>query len=181
MAPSSPPGDVVGKITTGYQAWFTCDGDNSPMGGWWHWAPDRCKQICRENNGVISWPAMKYYPKGYNTGFAPCKDGSPAQLFSNYDESTVQAHFRMMADGGIDTAALQRFNPCGGEGPIRDAVTPFVQRAAQATGVKWYCMYDVSGWHTMAHEMKNDWATKMSAYASMPGYAFQNGKPIVCI
>jgi hypothetical protein len=125
---------------------------------------------------------MKYYPKGYDTAFGCLKDGSRAQLFSNYDEATVRAHFEMMRDGGIDTAALQRFNPCGGEGPIRDSITPFVQRAAEATGVKWYCMYDVSGWgDKMVDEIKRDWTTKMAAFAAMPGYARQNCKPVVCI
>lgn len=173
---------MVGKITAGYQGWFTCEGDNSPVGGWWHWAPDRLSNVCAKNCGFISWPDMKYYQTQFQTAYAPYPDGTPSRLFSNYNEQTVHAHFEMMRDGGVDTAALQRFNPCGGEGPIRDAITPFVQRAAEATGRKWYCMYDVSGWgKDMPWEIKNDWTTKMSAYVSKPGYAFQNGKPVVCI
>lgn len=39
-----------------------------------------------------------------------------------------------MRDNNIDTAALQRFDPTGGEGPIRDAVTAHVRPAAEATG-----------------------------------------------
>ncbi|WP_204044322.1 hypothetical protein, partial [Acrocarpospora phusangensis] len=27
---ASPPGDVVGKITVGYQGWFACKGDGAP-------------------------------------------------------------------------------------------------------------------------------------------------------
>ena len=30
----SPPGDVVGKVTVGYQGWFSCAGDGAPIGGW---------------------------------------------------------------------------------------------------------------------------------------------------
>jgi len=86
-----------------------------------------------------------------------------------------------MKQYGIDTAALQRFNPTGGEGPIRDAVTAKVRSAAEAIGVKFYVMYDVSGWTNMQSEIKNDWLNKMSAYASSPAYARQNGKPVVAI
>ncbi|WP_220182974.1 hypothetical protein, partial [Sphaerisporangium album] len=28
---ASPPGDVVGKITVGYQGWFACIGDGAPI------------------------------------------------------------------------------------------------------------------------------------------------------
>ncbi|MDX3853218.1 xylosidase, partial [Streptomyces sp. AK02-01A] len=32
---ASPPGDVVGKITVGYQGWFACIGDGAPINSWW--------------------------------------------------------------------------------------------------------------------------------------------------
>ncbi len=35
---ASPAGDVVGKITVGYQGWFACIGDGAPINGWWHWS-----------------------------------------------------------------------------------------------------------------------------------------------
>ncbi|HEY6785935.1 MAG TPA: hypothetical protein VI365_01365, partial [Trebonia sp.] len=35
---SSPAGDVVGKITVGYQGWFACIGDGAPINAWWHWS-----------------------------------------------------------------------------------------------------------------------------------------------
>src|ERR1041384_952954 len=28
---ASPPGDVVGKVTVGYQGWFACVGDGAPI------------------------------------------------------------------------------------------------------------------------------------------------------
>ena len=31
---ASPVGDVVGKITVGYQGWFACAGDNAPINTW---------------------------------------------------------------------------------------------------------------------------------------------------
>lgn len=179
--PCSERGDVVGAVSVGYQAWFTCDGDNSPIGGWWHWAPDRCGDLTDQNNAVISWPDMRPYAKTYPTKQGNQGDGRPASLFSNYDESTIMTHFEMIKFAEIDTVALQRFNPCGGEGPIRDAITPLVANAAARTGRKWYCMYDVSGWRGMAAEMTNDWTTKMRRFTSGDEYARQNGKPVVCI
>src|ERR1041385_5076065 len=35
---ASQAGDVVGKITVGYQGWFACTGDGSPINSWWHWS-----------------------------------------------------------------------------------------------------------------------------------------------
>ncbi|MCW2643545.1 MAG: hypothetical protein JWP76_5851, partial [Dactylosporangium sp.] len=35
---ASAPGDVVGKVTVGYQGWFACAGDGAPINGWWHWS-----------------------------------------------------------------------------------------------------------------------------------------------
>ncbi len=34
---ASPPGDVIGKITVGYQGWFACVGDGAPINSWWHY------------------------------------------------------------------------------------------------------------------------------------------------
>lgn len=174
-------GDVIGAVVAGYQGWFTCEGDGSPLKGWWHWAPDRLNKMCKGNCAVISWPDMRYYEKQHDTNFSPRPDGTPSRLFSNMDAQTVYAHFRMMQDAEINTAALQRFVPCGPEGPPRDITTMHVANAALATGVKWYCMYDVGGWHKMRTELPEDWTNKMAQYASSPAYARQNGKPVVSI
>ena len=86
-----------------------------------------------------------------------------------------------MQQNGCDTAALQRFNPNGGEGPTRDAMAQKVRTAAEATGRKFYIMYDVTGWTNMQSEIKTDWTNKMTAHTASPAYARQNGKPVVCI
>ena len=86
-----------------------------------------------------------------------------------------------MRENDIDTAALQRFNPFGGEGPTRDDMAGKVRSAAEANGRKFYIMYDATGWASMQSEMKTDWTTKMSAHTASSAYAHQNGKPVVCI
>jgi chitodextrinase len=178
---ASPPGDVVGKITVGYQGWFAAIGDGSPINGWWHWAQNWGQSPSPSNNAIVSWPDMRDYTTGYNTAFANLGNGQPARLFSSHDAQTVDTHFRWMQENGCDTAALQRFNPFGGEGAIRDAMAAKVRTAAENRGRKFYIMYDVTDWLNMQSEIKTDWTNKMSAYTSSPAYAKQNGKPVVCI
>lgn len=178
---ASGPGDVVGKITVGYQGWFACAGDGAPINGWWHWSQNWSQPPSPSNTAIKSWPDMRDYPRGYQTAFGNLDNGQPATLFSSYDQQTVNVHFGWMQANGCDTAALQRFNPNGSEGPTRDAMAAKVRSAAEATGRKFYIMYDVSGWTNMQPEIKVDWTTKMSAHVSSSAYARQNGKPVVGI
>ena len=178
---ASPPGDVVGKVTVGYQGWFACPGDGAPIGGWWHWSADRFQPPSPTNTTLESWPDMREFDHGYTTAYPNLGNGGPAQLFSSYDDQTVRTHFGWMQSYGIDTAALQRFNPFGDEGPTRDAMAAKVRAAAEATGRKFYIMYDVTDWTSMQTQIKTDWSTKMSAHTASPAYARQNGKPVVCI
>lgn len=178
---ASPAGDVVGKIVVGYQGWFACTGDGSPINAWWHWTQDWAQTPSAANNGIKSWPDVRDYTTTFQTGWPALGNGSPATLFSSYTDQTVNTHFRWMQENDIDAAALQRFNPNGQEGPIRDSVTAKVKRAAETYGRKFYIMYDVSGWTNMQTEIKADWLAKMSAYTSSTAYARQNDKPVVCI
>ena len=178
---ASPPGDVVGKISVGYQGWFACPGDGAPIGGWWHWSRDRFQPPSPGNTTIVSWPDLTDLTRGYPTAYPNLGNGQPARLFSSYDQQTVDTHFRWMQQYSIDTAALQRFNPFGDEGPTRDTMAAKVRSAAEATGRKFYIMYDVTGWTAMQAELKTDWTTKMSAHTASGSYARQNGKPVVCI
>ncbi|MBG0857088.1 lectin [Streptomyces spinoverrucosus] len=178
---ASGPGDVVGKVTVGYQGWFACKGDGAPINAWWHWSPNSAQPPSPSNHGITSWPDVRDYTKTYTTAYANLGNGRTPNLFSSHDQQTVDTHFLWMQQYGIDTAALQRFNPTGGEGPTRDAMTAKVRSAAEAYGRKFYIMYDVTSWTNMQSEIKTDWTNKMSAYTSSPAYAKQNGKPVVCV
>lgn len=178
---ASPPGDVVGKISVGYQGWFACPGDGAPIGGWWHWSRDRFQPPSPANTTIVSWPDLSDLDRGYPTAYPILGNGQPARLFSSYDQQTVDTHFGWMREHAIDTAALQRFNPFSDEGPTRDAMARKVRTAAEATGRKFYIMYDVTGWTAMQAELKTDWTTKMAAHTTSSAYARQNGKPVVCI
>lgn len=177
----SPEGDVVGKITVGYQGWFACNGDGSPINAWWHWTKDWAITPAVGNNGIKSWPDTRDYTHTYPTGWANLNNGSPANLFSSFSDQTVDVQFLWMQQNNLDVAALQRFNPNGIEGPVRDAITAKVKTASEKYGRKFYIMYDVSGWTNMQSQIKADYTNKMKAYTSSPAYAKQNGKPVICI
>jgi hypothetical protein len=178
---ASPVGDVVGKITVGYQGWFACTGDGSPINAWWHYTQNWAQAPSASNNGIKSWPDVRDYTSTFQTNWPNLNNGQPAKLFSSFTDQTVNTHFQWMQQNGIDAAALQRFNPNGQEGPVRDAITAKVKTAAETYGRKFYIMYDVSGWTNMQSELKTDWTNKMSVYISSAAYARQNGKPVVCI
>lgn len=93
---ASPVGDVVGKVTVGYQGWFTAAGDNSPQNSWGH-------------QNLESWPDVREYSKTYHTPLSNLGSGQPAKMFSSWDASTVNKHFQWMQQYEIDCAALQRF------------------------------------------------------------------------
>ena len=178
---ASPVGDVVGKITVGYQGWFAAQGDGSPINAWWHWTQNWGQLPSSSNNSITSWPDVREYTTTYATAWPNLGNGQQAKLFSSFNNQTINTHFLWMQQNGIDCAALQRFNPNGQEGPVRDAVTVKVKDAAEAHNVKFYIMYDVSNWTNMQSEIKTDWTNKMSAYINSSAYAKQNGKPVVCI
>ncbi|MEV7321266.1 discoidin domain-containing protein [Streptomyces sp. NPDC093970] len=178
---ASGPGDVVGRITVGYQGWFACTGDGAPIDGWWHWSQDWGRPPSRTNTNIKCWPDVREFTRTYQSSYANLGNGQPAALFSSYDQQTVNTHFLWMQQNAIDTAALQRFNPTGGEGPTRDAMAAKVRSAAETYGRKFYIMYDVSNWTDMQSEIKTDWTNKMSAHTASTAYARQNGRPVVCI
>ncbi|MFM0738684.1 lectin [Paraburkholderia xenovorans] len=177
----SPAGDVVGKITVGYQGWFAAIGDGAPINGWWHWSLNWSQTPSPTNVAIKAWPDMHEYAHGYQSGFSSLNSGQPSTLFSSYDQDTVNRQFSWMQQNEIDTAALQRFNPFSNEGPTRDVIAQNVRSAAEAYGRKFYIMYDVTGWTSMQSQIKQDWTSKMSALIASSAYARQNGKPVVAI
>ncbi|MDF2539513.1 MAG: hypothetical protein K0S76_2534 [Herbinix sp.] len=185
--PGPTGGDVVGKLTVGYQGWFNCSGDNSTIGGWNHWSGSGTPQPGNTNFEI--YPDMREYTATYATGYANFGNGQQAKLFSSYDQSTVNKHFEWMQTYNIDGAALQRF---GASGPMdgwkqnRDSVAVKVKNAAETYGRKFYVMYDITGmptntWHT---DIQSDWTNNVintMHLTDSSAYAHQDGKPVVCI
>ncbi|QEM11754.1 glycoside hydrolase family 71/99-like protein [Mucilaginibacter rubeus] len=178
----SPPGDVVGKLVVGYQGWFSATGDGSPNNHWVHWAGNAGGAAPSPGHQTFElWPDMREYTNSYQTGYANLGNGQPAKLFSPWDVQTVNVHFSWMQQYGIDCAALQRF---GAGNAQLDGIANRVKNAAETYGRKFYIMYDISGWNNFQSEIKTDWTNDIVGalhLTSSTAYAFQNGKPVVCI
>ncbi|HWC60969.1 MAG TPA: hypothetical protein VHC44_14840, partial [Verrucomicrobiae bacterium] len=86
-----------GLVMCGYQGWFRAEGDGSGE-GWSHYS----------NRGFLAandvhpdfWPDVSEYEKTYPSSLTN-KDGSTAYVFSSWDESTTDLHFRWMQQYGI--------------------------------------------------------------------------------
>jgi hypothetical protein len=170
----SADGDVVGKVTAGYQGWFTAAGDGSPTNTWGH-------------QNLECWPDVREYATTYQTTHPNLGNGQPAKMFSAWDQSTVNKHFEWMETYGIDCAALQRFcneiTPGSAIKDFRDGIAARVKNAAEAHNRKFYIMYDASGWGNL-QAIKDDWTNTITGSLNLlasPAYAKQNGKAVVSI
>ncbi len=179
-------GDVVGKLITGYQGWFACEGDDSPRERWVHWAQG--SSMPRPGYaGFDLYPDMREYTSTYQTGFANFANGQPATLFSSYDSQVVDKHFEWMAEYGIDVAALQRFGhslTSSSHKEHKDGIARMVKNAAETYHVKFYMMYDLSDWDNFQSEIKTDWTSTITGsldLLSSSSYAKEDGKPVVCL
>jgi hypothetical protein len=176
-------GDVVGKITVGYQGWFTAAGDDSGVSPpWWHWTDDRNTPTASDI-AIKAWPDMGDYANTYPTGFANLGSGAVATLYSDWDAATIDTQVQWMQTVGIDTIALQRFSDFRGTGQPRNVAAGHVRDSAEAHGRKFYVMYDITGWTTFDTDLPADWMQiigELNLTAS-PAYARQGGKPVVAI
>src|SRR5450830_474078 len=194
-ADPTPTGPVVdastldNKLIFGYQGWFACAGDGSPIdvagNGWRHWAPSATPVA--SNVTVDMWPDMRDVPAGEQckTGFT-MPDGSPAVVYSSWNRSTVSRHFEWMQNYGIDGVLLQEFvgeiAPGSIDRRFRDGVTANVRAGASAHGRTWAVEYDTSGAQDadIIRNVKDHWAA-LAANGSLtaPSYLHQNGLPVV--
>ena len=91
----SAVGDVVGKLTVGYQGWFDAQGSMSPRNRWVHWV-DHTDHPYKDNQKFDIWPDTREYTHLYQTGYAKLGNGQDAKLFSSWDSQTVDTHFKWM-------------------------------------------------------------------------------------
>jgi hypothetical protein len=184
LAAAPRVGDIVGKITVGFQGWFDAPADGSGIDPpWWHWTPDR-NTPTPSNISIRSWPDVRDLSRRYTTGFPALGTGQPATLYSDFDASTIDTQVLWMKNVGIDTIALQRFGDYRGTGEARNVVSASVRSSAEARGRKFYIMYDISGWTNFHSELPADWSTHIESelhLTSSSAYARQDGKLVVGI
>jgi len=185
---------ILGKTICGYQGWFNCYGDGSPVARWFHWS----NGTYQSNTGMPTAGAIKfevfpdiseYTPADlYTTGFAPLGNGSVTKLFSSYKPNVIDKHFEWMQQYGIDGVALQRFISETFDGVFkanRDSVATRVKRSAEKHQRIFYLMYDISGMDVLKFDsIKTDWQNNMVGklhLTSSDYYLYQDAKPVVCL
>jgi hypothetical protein len=197
------PSSIIGKVVCGYQGWFTCTGDGSPINRWTHWSPTNPPQpgVAPNPNPNLTfdvYPDVSLYNPAslFQTNFANQGDGSPAKLFSDFKQDVTDKHFELMQANGIDGVAFQRFiwevlvDPAFKANRDTDAV--HVRKAAEKYQRMFYVVYDLSGLGNVpaANDqarfdgVKADWTNDMLGnlnITSSPMYAKQGGKPVVQI
>lgn len=183
------PSTLDNKLIFGYQGWFACAGDGSPLdlagNGWRHWAPG-AKPVAA-NVTVDMWPDMREVPASEHcqTGMT-MTDGSPAVVYSAWNRNTVSRHFAWMQQYGIDGVLLQEFvgelAPGSANRRFRDGVTANVRAGASAYGRTWAVEYDTSNAQDadIVANIKHHWAA-LAADGSLasPRYLHQDGLPVV--
>ena len=181
------PSTLTGKVMTGYQGWFNCEGDGAGL-GWTHWARDRRKPFGPGNVTVDLWPDVSEYDEDelYITAFH-YEDGTPARTFSSHNRKTVIRHFKWMRDYGIDGAFVQRFSHGLRDKTVRyhkDKVLSGAREGANRYGRTYTVMYDLTGTpDERIIEVFDDWRMLRDRMHITEDPAFQHhrGKPLVAI
>jgi hypothetical protein len=176
------------KLMFGYQGWFGCPGDGSPLGAWEHWFV-RGQPARAETLRVDMWPDVSELSAEERCD-TPLRlpAGATAQLFSAYNPKTVDRHFRWMREYDLAGVFLQRFT-LGLRTPavlgFRDGVARNVQSAAEANGRVFAMMYDISGHRreTLVDDVKRDWVHLVDTLhvTSSPQYLHHRGRPLLAI
>lgn len=185
---------VAGKVICGYQGWFNCYGDGSPVARWFHWS----NGTYQSNAGSPAPGAIKFeaYPETseynssslFQTNLGNTNEGQPAALFSSWKSDVIEKHFEWMQENEIDGVALQRFIGETFDGVFkanRDSITARVKRSAEVHSRIFYLMYDISGLDAAKFDsIKTDWQNNMVGRLQIinsPYYVHQNNKPVVCL
>ena len=185
-SPSSRFMSYEGRVMCGYQGWFRAQGDASGR-GWVHYCRDQ--DFAQPTTEL--WPDVSEYPKTYATSLK-LADGSPARVFSSYDQSTVDVHFRWMQEYGIDGVFVQRFfNVTRTEERRREGrvVLGHALKASQQHGRAIAVMYDLSGIKSKGEDCSSiiqDWKElvdelKITSQGTNQTYLYHRGKPLVTI
>jgi hypothetical protein len=134
---------------------------------------------------------MDEYEKTYPTAFTN-KDGTVARVFSSWDQSTVDLHFRWMRDYGIDGVFMQRFFGVTRSERSREEGRVILGRALKASrkhGRAIALMYDLSGLRAGRDDCSSiiqDWKElvddlKLTGNGTNQTYLYHEGKPLVAI
>lgn len=180
-----------GLVMAGYQGWFGTPGDGckhaeSPNTKWYHYRENDMFKPGVLRNSIDLWPDMTEYEKKYDTEFK-FDDGTTAQVYSAYDESSVLLHFKWMKDYGIDGVFMQRFvgevidNPAGED--HFNTVLAHAMKGSDQYQRAIAVMYDLGGYTPeRLDKVVNDAKDIYDKYASTKTfYLHENGKPLIAL
>src|SRR5262245_58364701 len=124
------------KLMFGYQGWFGCPGDGSPLNTWEHWF--RRGVPTAATLRVDMWPDVSELSESERCTTSLMRpDGQPAQLYSAYNSRTVDRHFGWLQEYELPGVFLQRFTVRLDDNAVlgfRDGVARNVSAASEAHG-----------------------------------------------
>lgn len=175
-----------GLVMAGYQGWFNTPADGAGR-GWYHY---ECRKTFAPGSCTIDfWPEVSEYDKLYPTDFK-FGDGSTAYVFSSYDESTVDTHFRWMQEYGLDGVFMQRFiaeiKSKSGKKHF-DKVLASAMKSACKYDRAIAVMYDLSGMKAGDEKVLLGDIKELKKKHNLmsrdknPAYLYHNGKPLVTV
>ncbi len=187
-SPASRYPSYQGLILCGYQGWFRAKSDGSGE-GWVHYGNHGRFDL--EDLHVDFWPDVSEYVQTYPTSFTN-QDRTVARVFSSWDQSTIDLHFRWMKQYGIDGVFAQRFFGVTRTEQSRQKGRIILKKmldASQKYGRAIAVMYDLSGLKASGEDCSSiiqDWKElvdqlKITSQGTNQTYLYNNGKPLVAI
>lgn len=177
-----------GLVLCGYQGWFRAQGDGSGQ-GWVHYGTQG--KLDPAHIHLDLWPDVSEYAQTYPTALTNA-DGSTARVFSSWDASTTDLHFKWMQQYGIDGVFVQRFFDVTRTAESRRrgrVILANALKASQKYGRAIAVMYDLSGLRASGEDCSSvmqDWKElvdelNITSQGTNQTYLYNHGKPLVAI
>lgn len=172
-------------VMAGYQGWFNTPEDGTGL-GWKHFEKE--KEFKPGKCTIDLWLDVSEYEKTYETAFK-LPDETPAKVFSSYDASTTDLHFKWMKQYGIDGVFMQRFVVSIRNQKGKDNYNKILNNAvlsAEKYDRAICLMYDLSGMEAGEEDILiRDWKELCEKYKLVSRnnnhYVYHHGKPLVAV
>ena len=176
---------VRNLVMAGYQGWFNTPEDGAGL-GWKHFEKE--KEFKPGKCTIDLWPDVSEYEKTYETAFK-LPDETPVKVFSSYDASTTDLHFKWMKQYGIDGVFMQRFVVSIRNQKGKDNYNKILNNAvlsAEKYDRAICLMYDLSGMEAGEEDILiRDWKELCEKYKLVSRnnnhYVYHHGKPLVAV
>ena len=176
---------IKNLVMAGYQGWFNTPEDGAGLGRK-HFEKE--KEFKPGKCTIDLWPDVSEYEKTYETAFK-LPDETPAKVFSSYDASTTDLHFKWMKQYGIDGVFMQRFVVSIRNQKGKDNYNKILNNAvlsAEKYDRAICLMYDLSGMEAGEEDILiRDWKELCEKYKLVSRnnnhYVYHHGKPLVAV